>query len=511
MTFTLVDIAGANFRTDESSDELNSDFMKRLGMKKRYLPARLALSRSLAVAAPPPQVNDSEDWGKSIKGDTLFGTGATLSTWIALHVEHCGRNDLDIKQFISLVAAHWKRGLSLLDGDWQQSNEDLPKFVRRLVDQAELSLTAKRSTSAALTGNENIISGLVKTPIGEISTDAASGELLQWTLNGSGCSPHSAIMGGVGSGKTRTAVAILKSLKAQADVPIIAFDFKGDLATDDAGGGYHLDRLFGATVIEPPRTPVPLDVLALKGRSDIELSEAASRFRESFSRLKGARLGDKQRDAVYEAAERALRGNSPCELNDFSQELQELYAEREMKEDGAVAAAREICRFPLFSTELSPQEFFQRSWIIKLPPNVIEESRSIVVNLVLDALDQYLNGLPDAPVAENGSRGMRVLCVIDEAHRILGSKLPSLSNLVRMSRSKGGSVMLISQSPDDFTGEEDDFLSEMGLVAAFSTNAPPRNATRVLGKGANLSTLGTGQSYVKRRGDAAAHKVQSWK
>lgn len=142
---------------------------------------------------------------------------------------------------------------------------------------------------------------------------------------------------------------------------------------------------------------------------------------------------------------------------------------------------------------------------------MIEESRSIVVNLVLDALDQYLNGLPDAPVAENGSRGMRVLCVIDEAHRILGSKLPSLSNLVRMSRSKGDSVMLISQSPDDFTGEEDDFLSEMGLVAAFSTNAPPRNATRVLGKGANLSTLGTGQSYVKRRGDAAAHKVQSWK
>jgi DNA sulfur modification protein DndE len=44
---------------------------------------------------------------------------------------------------------------------------------------------------------------------------------------------------------------------------------------------------------------------------------------------------------------------------------------------------------------LSPAEFFQKSWIIKLPPNVAEDSRTIVVNLLLDALDQYLNSLVD--------------------------------------------------------------------------------------------------------------------
>lgn len=106
---------------------------------------------------------------------------------------------------------------------------------------------------------------------------------------------------------------------------------------------------------------------------------------------------------------------------------------------------------------------------------------------------------------------MRIIAMVDEAHRVLGTKLPSLSNLVRMSRSKGGAVMLISQSPDDFTGEDDDFLSEMGLVAAFSTNAPSRNAARILGKTANLATLSTGQAYVKRRGDPSARKIQSWK
>ena len=512
MTFTVVEVAGANFRTDEAADLLNTDFMRRLGMRKRYLPARLALSRSLGVPTPPEPLFDGADWGKTIKGDTLFGTGVALMSWISLVVQHSPAVDHDLRSLINIVGAHWRRGIVLLDADWKQTGEDISKFVRRLVEHAELPLSgrlAKGDKSASRPGFAS--TGLVSVAVGEISTEVGSGAAVEWVLNGSGCSPHSAIMGGVGSGKTRTAVAVLRNLRERAPLPIIAFDFKGDLATDEAGGGYHLESLFDATVIEPPRSPIPLDVFSLKSRESIDISQAASRFRESFSRLKGAKLGDKQRDAVYEAAERALNFNTPCELQDFQAELTNVYSERGFKEDGATAAAREVCRFPLFIPEMKPQEFFQRSWIIKLPPDVVEESRSIVVNLVLDSLDQYLNSLPDTPVDADGSRGMRIIAMVDEAHRVLGTRLPSLSNLVRMSRSKGGAVMLISQSPDDFTGEEDDFLSEMGLVAAFSTNAPSKNATRILGKSANLATLSTGQAFVKRRGDPSARKIQAWK
>lgn len=107
-------------------------------------------------------------------------------------------------------------------------------------------------------------------------------------------------------------------------------------------------------------------------------------------------------------------------------------------------------------------------------------------------------------------RSLRSLCVIDEAHRILGSKLPSLSSLIRMSRSKGGAVMLISQSPDDFSGEEDEFLSEMGLVGAFGSNAKPNAVNRIFGKGVSLSKLATGQCVIKLRGEEGSRKVVSW-
>ncbi len=511
MSISLVEAAGANFRTDETGDTLNTAFMGRLGMRKRYLPARLAISRSLAVPSPPTGLDEGHDPGKVIKGDTLFGTGTALSVWLSLIVERSEEKDVDTKRLIALVGAHWKRGLQLLDKEWEQADGNVAQFIKRLVEVAELPASGgEPDRTERQTSSQTFSSGRIDVPVGEVSEEVGKKERVIWGLNEKGGSPHSAIMGGVGTGKTRTAVAMLAAIRERAPVPLLAFDFKGDLGTDASGGGYHVEELFEAEVLEPPRVPIPLDALSLASRGAIDVAEAASRFRDSFSRLKGARLGDRQRTILHEAASRALANGTPCELAHIRDELIGIYDAEDLKHDGAVSTMIELCRFPLFELKFDPASFFERSWLIKLPPNVAEDSRTIVVNLVLDALDNHLNSLVDAETSPDGSRGLRVVCVIDEAHRILGTRLPALSNMIRMSRSKGGAVMLISQSPDDFSGEDDEFLSEMGLVIAFSTNAPPRNAIRILGRGADLGNLLTGQCYVKRRGDRTAMKIHAW-
>ncbi len=520
MSISLVEVAGANFRTGYDSDQLNTDFMGRLGMRKRYLPARLAIALSLARPSQPPPLPKGADWGKVIKGDTLFGTGTELSVWLALIVERSGGSALDTEQLIALVAAHWQRGLDLLDDEWSRADADLAQFVRRLVGEAGLPITGVEAggqydVRADVQGGEIVSSGRIEAPIGEVAKDAATDEPVFWQLNGAGGSPHSAIMGGVGSGKTRTAVAMLRAIREQAEVPLLAFDFKGDLGTDEAGGGYRLDELFAAKTPAPPREPIPLDVLALgAGRDQIAIDGAAMRFRECFAHLKGSRLGEKQRTALYDAATQALGNKTPCDLGHILAALTNVYEEREMKEDGALATMRELCRFPLFKPALPPAEFFRHSWLIKLPPSVPADHRSIVVNLTLNALDQYLNSLADAPTDADadgdGARSLRIICLVDEAHHVLRTKLPSLSNLIRMSRSKGGAIMLISQSPDDFSAADDDFLAEMGLVAAFATNAAPRHVKRILSKGANLSRLQTGQCFIKRRGEPTVRKIKAW-
>ena len=307
--------------------------MGRLGMRKRYLPARLAISRSLAIPdQPEPLVKDHEP-GKSIKGDTLFGTGTTLSVWLALIVERSGQTDSDIKKLIAVVGAHWCRGLELLDREWEQSGQDVSKFVERLVDAAGLPTSGGKGISAAGgVGGATVSNGEIRVPMGEIGEDLATKETVYWSLNGKGGSPHSAIMGGSGSGKTVMAAAMLRAIRDHAPVPLLAFDFKGDLAGFTGTKGQPpLGEAFEAQVIEPPRKPIPLDVLSLAQRDQIGIDESALRFRDSFSRLKGSKLGDKQRNYVHEAVSRALSTEEPCELHHIRDRLNEVYQEREAK------------------------------------------------------------------------------------------------------------------------------------------------------------------------------------
>ena len=511
MNISLIDLHSVRFHPDSKTDELNDSFRTRLGMPHRYQPARLAIARSLAIDSVPPSVEKKSS--KTIQADILFGAGEHLSTWIALITEHANDSTIDKSRLIELVASHWWRGIKLLDDEWKRSDQDLSKFVRRLVEVAEipigLPLDGGSQVSTGQTSAVSFSNSQITVPIGELTEDVTTKEKIKWNLNGAGGSPHSAIMGGVGTGKTRTAVSMLSSIREQApNVPLIAFDFKGDLG--GSASAYKLDQMFDARVISPPHEPVPLDVLALHSTEDFDITTASYRFREAFQNLKG-KMGVRQNDTIYEATERALRAQTPCELQHIFDSLGNVYEEREFKEDGAVSTMRELCRLPLFKPEIDPTSFFQQSWLIKLPQNVPADSRKIVVNLVLNALDGYLNSLVDSDTTTDGARGLRVLCMVDEAHQILSGKLPALSNLIRLSRSKGGSIMLISQAPDDFSGEDDEFLNEMGLVAAFGSNASSsRHVKRIFGQNANLSALKTFQCFVKLRGDQTSKKIQSW-
>lgn len=511
MNISLIDLRTVRFSPDSETDELNEAFRTRLGMSHRYQPARLAIARSLAIDSSPPYAE--KKLTRTIMGDSLFGSGEYLSIWIALIVEHANDSMIDKSKLMELVSAHWRRGMKFLDDEWHRSEQDLSKFVKRLVEVAGMPINLPTGngyqTATGQTSADSFYSGQIAVPIGELSEDVSTREKTEWNLNGGGGSPHSAIMGGVGSGKTRTAVSMLRSIHEQApDVPLIAFDFKGDLGGDEKT--YQIDELFGARIISPPRDPVPLDVLSLIATDQIGIAEAARHFREAFSNLKGTRLGDRQREAISEAAKRALTTKTPCELQHVLESLIGVYEEKELKEDGAISTMRELCDFPLFKPEINPASFFKKSWLINLPQNVPDDSRKIVVNLVLNALNQYLNSLAESSVDETGVRGLRVLCMVDEAHQILRRKLPSLSNLIRMSRSKGGAIMLISQSPDDFSGEDDEFLDQMGLVSAFSSNASSTHVKRIFGPNAKLSTLKTFQCFVKLRGEQTSRKIQAW-
>lgn len=501
---TLEAVSGASFRSTTETDELSQRVKDRLGFGAFNIPARLAIARSLAIADIPPKVEG--ETGRTIKGDVLFGSGTNLACWISLIVEHFGTSPT-LKELQGLVQRHWARGMCLLSDDLAASDGDIAEFWRRLAESALPQLALAGSARQPDKNGETLMSGPITVRIGELGQDTSTGEDVGWTLNATGGSPHSAFMGGVGSGKTRTAAFVLRSIAEQTGVPLLAFDFKGDMSDRNNA----LDMAFQATVLSPPDVPIPLDVFALSDNGRNTVVTTAQRLRDSLSNLKQTKYGDQQRRRLSDALEEALRTRHPCTLEDIRDCLINTYAMANTKEDGAVSNLIDLCRLPVFEPTMSPAEFFSRSWIVSLPASVPEIVRVTVVALLTDALERYINSLPDSPTDVAGNRALRVMCVIDEAHRILDADLPGLSNLIRLGRSKGAAVMLISQKPDDFEGKDDDFLAEMGLLVCFGTNAREAAVRRILGTGASLTALKKGEAYVRARGDTRSRKVLTWK
>lgn len=508
-SLSLSELSTASFRTTREADQQCDRLKTALGYKVNYLVARLAIARSLALTKPlqgDAKDTDDEDGGRTIRGQQLFGEGPEAAAWVALIVQRAGSLTLSKRDIQALVAAHWRRGARLLMDDWDEAGNDLSRFVERLAAAAGLPETgaARRKAEGGAVGDGAAFDGPVVVPVGEVATDADTDEDVVFPLNAPGGSPHMALMGGAGSGKTRTAAQMLRAVHAVAPLPLLAFDFKGDLASS-----YGLHEVFGARVLAPPRSALPLDVLAVKERDDVTLKEAAARFRDSFARIKRSGLGGQQADMLREAALAVLKAKQTATIQDVRDAVKREYERLRRKPDEMLATLNELTSFTLFEPRMAPAEFFGSSWIISLPPSTPETVRRLIVNLTLDALDRWLNSLPEAPVT-SGHRSLRHLCMIDEAHQILETKLPALGNLVRMSRSKGGVVMLISQSPNDFAGEDDDFLDNVGLTVAFNTQAQAGPTKRIFGQAQPLSSLAPGEALCRVRLEAKTRRVRVW-
>lgn len=510
MAFTLTDVLQASFRTSRKADSINDELRRILGLPTRYGPARLAIARSLCSAGPLllAQAYD-DDPGKVIKGDQLFGSDADLATWTALIVERASRNEMSRRDLQVLVAAHWQRGAELLWQEWQDCEQDFDRFVRALCDRAGL-VTHRGDAVDASHPDKRLGGDLRPKPVlvrlGNPGTEVGTDQEVTWGINAPGVSPHIAAMGTLGTGKTRTGMDLLRQIKEQSGCAAIVFDLKGDLASDRK-----LVEVLGAETVNPPNAPVPLDVLRARGNDDQSLTEAALRFRESFARVAESKLGGIQLDALREGARRAFARGGRVRIENIHDSIAHIYDDEGRKPDSMTATFNDLCSFRLFEPKMAPETFFARSWIIDLH-GATETVQRLVAFLLFDAIDVWFKRLDDAPIDSSGNRALRLVVAIDEARRVLGYGQPSLIDILRMSRSKGGAVMLISQSPDDFAQEEEDFLQNIGLTFSFQTNAKPGSLKRVFGENVDLAGLGKGVC-VTRLPDVSRRRpirVQAW-
>jgi DNA sulfur modification protein DndE len=500
-TPSVVDINNANFTTSAEADNQNEELRRSLGLSGRNMAARLAIARSLSNPSPPPVVADGER-GRTIKGANLFSED--LRVWLAFILEHGETEDVTPEDFQDLVARHWARGLALLTKDWEAAGEDFDKFILTLASQAGVKAEggAEVRLPGAANGSFRPTARAVVLPIGDASLETTTQQRVEWKLNAPGGPPHIALLGSAGTGKTRTATSMLRSIRSQTGgVPVILFDMaKGDLAGDPK-----LVEALGATVVDPLRAPIPLDVLhATAG----ELRQASMRFRESFKRVPANRIGDAQGDILREAAEMAFAGTHPVKLRGVYERLREVYATKRKKDDVVTATFKDMMSWDLFEPAMSPSEFFGQSWIIDLH-KAPETVKRLVCFLLFDSAYTYLSQCPDAALDDQNNRALRLVVAVDEARLVLGYEQQSLIGMVRESRSKGGVMMFISQSPDDFDQKTENFFENIGLTACFRTAARSGALNALLGQVVDLNSLKDGVC-VTRLVDRGVIQVKAW-
>ena len=510
----LRSLDSANFKTSKRADGVNDLMKSKLGLQHRYEPARLAIAHSLAMPDQAPSLsdNDADDSGKVIMGKTLFGDDES-PVWVAMIVEKAGLLHPTVEDIQEQVRRHWHRGILLLQTEWENCGEVYEQFILFLAQRAGLPAHGESTTTA--TGDDwNTAQRVgaaipVTVRLGDPGTDEKTGLPANWLMNGKG-SPHIAVMGGTGSGKTRLARSLLGQIRDQAKVPCVIFDFKGDLA-----GNPDFVNEVGATVVSSPANAVPLDVLHIPDKSQIEITNAAMRFRESFVRIPKNKIGAVQQDALRDAARAAFqkhRPGKPIEIVTVRDELLTIYTQTSRRPDVVTSTFNDLTQggWKLFDPRMAPAAFFRQSWIIDVH-DAPETAQRLIVFLALDALYAYFKSLSDSAMDPGGHRALRLVLVVDEARRVLSYGQPSLISLVRESRSKGMSVFLISQSPEDFDTVEDNFLDQIGLTVCFRANGTsPRVLKACLGQTVDLAGLPDGVAVSRLPGVSGITRIKAW-
>jgi len=408
---------------------------------------------------------------------------------------------LDVLQ--AAVRDHWSRGVQLLNEDWEAAPNGYADFVETLITRRAV-LPDDGDTLPTDADQTTTPQSMTAKPLWlDLGTNRETNAPARWLLNGRGYSPNVAIMGQAGSGKTRMMLKLLAQLREQTGAPVLLIDAGKDELADRP----ELARDLGAEVIKVPKAPIPLDMFAGSDASLESARDVAMDFCASLDKALKDGLTDNQKPRVVEALKPLLAQRQRIPLADIQKTLEQHYEDNGIKEDRVLSSLRMMNQYSLFSPELTPVEFFGKSRILAFG-GAPDESRRLALFLLFDALHRYLQTLPEAPMDAKFHRAVRLAFAIDEAKPLLAAKHDGLSKLVRLHRSHGLAVFMASQSPDDYEGQSDDYMEQIGLPICFKTNA---TSTAVLNnmfkarKGLNFSALEPGVCLTVL--DGAANRV----
>lgn len=274
-----------------------------------------------------------------------------------------------------------------------------------------------------------------------------------------------AIAGMAGSGKTQLIKDILYQISKQTnhELKFIFFDYKGE--GDSGSLETFLDQTNCRFVDIIKNGGIDFNPLSVINTDSHHRVFSIRRFVETIATFT-PNIGISQKGILTSVLNELFDdfGENLPSVNDLFEYLDRFYTKNNKKQDSLYAGISAIsshifnCDIPKSSSVLAD------SLYLNLPPELSDTLRQLIVFLVLKYLVTYFSSTNDC-IPTNNIFPLRHVVVIDEAHIYLKNKDASkaLEEMLRLLRSKGIVIIMLSQGADDYKTKNFDFVSQVKI------------------------------------------------
>lgn len=457
-----------NIRTSEKNQEVVRKLTQKLpqGAKENVI-ARIALGYSLQTGKKF-SVNDFSIYdskGKEYKDHILFDE-KYRDFYIALISQYYGiyKTDDNIPKYIKL---HIDHGLEAMYRIFQSNLnytfiDFLSEYIERgtlMLNDLNVSLDPVKNTHQTI--DKSYYSNPVKIEVGKSLEENVPIYLsLNDTELYNNC--HIAIAGNSGTGKTQFALEFLTQLHEQSNghVNFIYLDFKG-LKQEDVSKAKPFFEKTKTDFIDVPQDPFPVNPLTfIDNVNEVNKNMGIDKFVDIV--CKYSNLGVKQKGKLREAVVEAFleqRGGLYPTLKLINTKLQELTGD---KKDSLTEIMDDLGgRYEIFLDDPKNQSnFLNKNVYLSLSGDLPMSVRFTSLFLIINYIYNVFMNMDNTPV-EDHTKALRYVILIDEAHVLFKEKKYQdiLEKLLREIRSKGVSIILLSQGIGEYNQPDFDFSS----------------------------------------------------
>lgn len=375
--------------------------------------------------------------------------------------------ELSENEFIKLYKLHLRDGLDQWINELEKSDITKGDHISFLLKLIKNGLTLRSNSVKISSSNVQVnsmkeITSLLSFELGKTE----SGEIIEIRINDlrEFDNRNMAIAGMAGSGKTQLVKDILYQISKNTnnELKFIFFDYKGE------GNPSQLKPFLDVTKCEfvdiVNDNGVKFNPFLSINLSDRQRPFSIKAFVDTIATFVPS-VGVAQKNILTNLITDIFgskNGSYPTIIELF-EAIEKYYQENNRKPDTLFAGIQDLTT-NIFNCDIDNPNILEKSLYLNLPPALSDTLRQLVVFLLLRYFNTYFSSINDCEPVDH-IFPLRYVIVIDEAHIYLKNKnaRKALEELLRLLRSKGVIIVMLSQGVEDYKTKDFDFASQVKL------------------------------------------------